>query len=169
MPVGLGLREIGLGLRDRVLKRPLVDGEQEIALLDRLSIAKMNLVEIAGDASSYLNRVDSDKPADIFVLFGEAALDWLRHRHRRRRRRPAGGRLALPAGGQERREQNDGGGEPQIRGVIHGVFAASKMLMLQCGKIKVRPHKRKGSRDCDRIGRPYNTRGTGNGVTSRPL
>ena len=170
--IGLGLRQRALRLGDGVLERPLVDGEQQIALLDHLAVAEMDLIEIARDAGAHLDRIHRDEAADIFVLLGDAALDRLRHRHRRRRRRPAARRLALPAGDQQRRKQDNGGGKPRIRGVNHGAFAASKTLMLQCGKIKVRPNKRKGSRDCDQLSdqaRPYSTRGTGNGVTSMPL
>ena len=69
--VGLGLGEIGAGLRQRVLERPLVDGEQEIALLDHLAVTEMHLVEIAGDAGADLDRVDGDEPPDIFVEVGQ--------------------------------------------------------------------------------------------------
>ena len=92
--IGLRLREIGARLGERVLERPLVDGEQQIALLDHLAVREMDLVEIAGDAGAHLDRVDRDEAADIFVLVDDGALDRLGDRHGRRRRR---GRLLLAA------------------------------------------------------------------------
>ena len=92
--VGLGEREIGFGLRqigarliERVLERPLVDGEQQIALLDDLPVLEMYAVEIAGDARAHLHRIDRGEAADIFVVIGDRALDRLGDGDRRRRRR----------------------------------------------------------------------------------
>ena len=96
--IGLGLREIGARLVERVLERPLVDGEQQIALLDHLAVAEMHLVEIAGDARANLDRVHRDEAADIFVLIDDAALDRLRDRHRRAAAAPR------PAAGPGRRQ-----------------------------------------------------------------
>ena len=66
--VGSRLRQIGARLVERVLERPLVDGEQQVALLDHLPVLEMHLVEIAGDARAHLDRIDRDEAADIFVL-----------------------------------------------------------------------------------------------------
>ena len=65
--IGLRLRQIGARLIERVLERPLVDGEQQVALLDDLAILEMHAVEIAGDARAHLDRIDGDEAADIFV------------------------------------------------------------------------------------------------------
>ena len=130
--VGLGLREIGACLRQRVLERPLVDGEQEIALLDHLAVAEMHLVEIAGDAGADLDRVDGHEPSDIFVEVGHRALHRLRHRHGGRRR--AGGRLALAAAGQRQRDGQQGSPGSGKAGNDHEGCAASNFIMLQRGK-----------------------------------
>ena len=89
----LRLRQIGARLVERVLERPLVDGEQQIALLDDLAVLEMQLVEIAGHARAHLDRIDRDEAADIFVLIDDGALDRLRYGHRRRWRRTT---LLLP-------------------------------------------------------------------------
>src|SRR4029079_14154089 len=52
--IGLSLRQGAARLRHRVLERPLVDGEQKIALLNHLAVAEMNLVEIARNAGADL-------------------------------------------------------------------------------------------------------------------
>ena len=46
--VGLGLREVGARLIEGVLERALVDAEQQVALLDDLTIAEVDLLQIAG-------------------------------------------------------------------------------------------------------------------------
>ena len=94
--IGLGLRQRSSGLRDGVLERPLVDGEQQIALLDHLAVAEMDLVEIARDAGANLDRIHRDEAADIFVLIGDAALDRLGHRHGRRGGGPPAGGWLCP-------------------------------------------------------------------------
>ena len=71
--IGLGLRQSAARLGDRVLERPLVDGEQQIALLDHLAVAEMDLIEIARDARAHLDRIHRDEAADIFVLVGRLA------------------------------------------------------------------------------------------------
>ena len=85
--IGLRLRQIGAHLIERVLERPAVDGEQQIALLDDLAVLEMDLVEIAGHARADLDRVHRDEAPDILVLIDDGALDRLRHRHGGRRRR----------------------------------------------------------------------------------
>ena len=85
--IGFGLRQIGARLVKRVLERPLVDGEQQIALLDDLPVLEVDAVEIAGDAGANLDRIDRGKAADIFVVIREHALDRLGDGDGRRRRR----------------------------------------------------------------------------------
>ena len=84
--IGFGLRQIGARLIERVLERPLVDGEQQIALLDDLPVLEMHAVEIAGDARAHLHRIDCGKAADIFVVIGDGSFDRLGDGDRRRRR-----------------------------------------------------------------------------------
>ena len=108
--IGARLREIGAHLVERDLKRPVVDDEQEIALLHHLPVGEMDLGQVSGHARAHLDRVDGDEAADIFVLIDDRALHRLRHRHRRRRR-AAGLLLApltAPGEGQQRRDDQDG-------------------------------------------------------------
>ena len=69
--IGLGLREIGARLIERVLERPLVDGEQQIALLDDLAVRKWTLASSPRHAGAHLDRIDRDEAADIFVLIDD--------------------------------------------------------------------------------------------------
>jgi hypothetical protein len=104
--------EIGAGLVERVLERPLVDREQEITLLHDLSVVEMHAIEIAGDAGADLDRIDRNETTDILVIVDDVALDRACHRHRRRRWR---GRslLALAASGEHGSEdrKEDGGAD----------------------------------------------------------
>ena len=109
--VGFGLLEIGARLIERVLERPLVDGEQQIALLDDLSVLEVDRIEIAGFARAHLDRIDRGKTADIFVVIEQRALDRIGDGHRRRRRRAALLLLFAAAYDQSRKQQ--GGRGPQ--------------------------------------------------------
>src|SRR5215210_1751478 len=51
-------------------ERTAVDVEQRIALLDDLPILEVDLVEIAGNARTDLDRVDRDEAPDILVVVG---------------------------------------------------------------------------------------------------
>jgi hypothetical protein len=82
-------------LIERVLERPLVDGEQEIALLDDLPVLEMHAIEIAGHARSHFHGIDGGKAADIFVEISDRALDRLGDGDRRWRR--CAGRFLLLA------------------------------------------------------------------------
>ena len=84
--IGLRLRQIGARLIERVLERPLVDREQQVALLDQLPVLEMHLVEISRDARPHLDRIDGGEAADIFVVVDDRALHRLGDRDRRRRR-----------------------------------------------------------------------------------
>ncbi len=66
--------EAGARLVERVLERPPVDGEQEVALLHDLAVVEMHLVEIPRYPRTHLDRIDRDKAADILVLVDDAAL-----------------------------------------------------------------------------------------------
>ncbi len=100
---GLGARQIGARLLERGLERPLVDGEQQIALLHQLAVLEMDGLEIAGNARAHFDGIDRDEAADIFVLVGDRALHRLGHGDRRRGRR--GGLLrGLAAGGERQRK-----------------------------------------------------------------
>ena len=87
------LHQIGARLVERVLERPLVDREQQIALLDELPVLEMQLVEIARYARAHLHRIDGGEAPDIFVVVEDGALDRLRDGHGRWRRRTT---LLLP-------------------------------------------------------------------------
>ena len=54
-------RDLGLGAFDRDLERPLVDGEQQVAGLDELAVAEMQLVDEARDARPHLDRGHASK------------------------------------------------------------------------------------------------------------
>ena len=96
--IGLRLRQIGARLIERVLERPLVDGEQQVALLDHLPVLEMHAVEIAGHARAHFDRIHRDKAADIFVDNRTTVrLIGLAHRHRRRRRRAPAAALSPQA------------------------------------------------------------------------
>jgi hypothetical protein len=112
--IGFGVGEIGARLRQRtfaLLERigegACIDGEQEIALLDDLSVLEMHVLQIAGDASAHLDRIDRDEAADIFVLVDDSPPDRLGDSHLWRRR---GSRLLpiVAAAGHEKQRQ---GGE----------------------------------------------------------
>ena len=84
--IGFRLRQRGARLRDRVLERPLVDREQQVALLDQLAVLEVHAVEIAGHARAHFDQADRGEAADIFVEIENGALGRLGDRHRRRRR-----------------------------------------------------------------------------------
>src|SRR5262249_49722346 len=104
--IGLRLREIAPRLVERGLERTLVDGEQEVALLDHLAVGKMDGVEISGHPGPHLDAVDRDEPAEIFVLIDHAALGWHGDGYLRRgRRRALLRRLAAASERDEDRQQ----------------------------------------------------------------
>ena len=105
--IGLRLHQIGARLIERVLERPLVDGEQQIALLDDLPVLEMHPVEIAGNTRAHLDRIDRGEAADIFVEIDDGALDRLGDGDRRRRRR-AGLLLALATTCDQSRKRKHG-------------------------------------------------------------
>ncbi len=113
--ISLRLRQIGARLIQRVLERPAVDGEQQVALLDDLAVLEMDLVEVAGHARADFDRLHRDEAPDILVLIDDGALDGLRHRDGRRRRR---GLLLWGLAASRQREHQEYGGEP--RGIGDG-------------------------------------------------
>jgi len=68
---------------ERVLERPLVDREEQIALLDELPVLEMQLVEITRHTRAHLHRINGGETPDIFVIVENSALDRLRYGHRR--------------------------------------------------------------------------------------
>src|SRR6185312_17343351 len=79
--VGFRLFQIRARLIDRVLERPLVDGEQEIALPDDLPILEIDAGEIARHARADFDGIDRDEAADIFVVIDDRALGRRRNRY----------------------------------------------------------------------------------------
>src|SRR5207245_5647105 len=106
-------------LGERVLERPAVDGEQEIALVDDLAVLEMHLFEMARDTRAHLDRVDRNEAADIFVVIEDRALDGIGDRHRRRRGRTLCRLLALSAT-RQRGHQNGKGCKQRPNGPRHG-------------------------------------------------
>src|SRR5262249_28491441 len=101
--------EIGAGLVEGVLERPLVDGEQQVALLHDLAVAEVDLIEVARYARAHLDDVHQDEAADIFVLIHDGALRGLGHRHLRWRRRRL--LLAFAAACKQARQGNRNGSQ----------------------------------------------------------
>ena len=62
------LNPVRARLVERVLERPLVDGEQQVALLDDLPVGEMDAVEIARHTRANLDRIHRDETSDIFVV-----------------------------------------------------------------------------------------------------
>ena len=56
----LGLRACldGLGVGQRGLERTRIDGEEQVALLDQLAVAEMDLLDDAGNLGADLDAVD---------------------------------------------------------------------------------------------------------------
>ena len=81
--VRLRLHHICARLVERVLERPLVDREKQIALFDELPVLEMQLVEITRYTRAHLHRIDGGETPDIFVIIEDGALDRLRYGHRR--------------------------------------------------------------------------------------
>ena len=148
--LALACASVPLRLRNGVLERPLVDGEQEIALLDHLAVAEMDLVEIARDAGAHLDRIHRDEAADIFVLIGDAALDRLGHRHGRRRRRAAARRLALAAAGQRPAQAGQGRRQAADKERESWDLCCQQIADGAMRQDKGWAAETKGSRDCDR-------------------
>ena len=77
----LGAHHVGLGGIDGELERPLVDGEQQVALLDGAAVAEMHLVDVAGDAGPDLDALHGLEAAGELVPLGDAAGERRRHGH----------------------------------------------------------------------------------------
>jgi hypothetical protein len=80
----LGGGDGGFGLVEGRLVRALVDGEEEIALVDDRAVAKGHRGEIAGDACANLDEVDGLEAADEIVALDHLLHDRLGDRDRRR-------------------------------------------------------------------------------------
>jgi hypothetical protein len=118
--IGLRLRQIGFGLIERGLERPLVDGEKKVTLLDELAILEMHVIEIARDARTHLDRIDGHKAADVFVLIDDGPLHRLGDGHRGwwRRCRLV---LAVAATGKDNRRNQPSGSESGAHCDGHGL------------------------------------------------
>ena len=107
--IGARLRQVGAHLIEHDLERPVIDGEEKIALLHHLTVGEVDVRQIARHPRADLDRVDGDEASDIFVLVDDGALDRTRDGDARRRRR-ARLPLALAAAGKKRQSGRDGGG-----------------------------------------------------------
>src|SRR5262249_9145997 len=83
--IGLRLHKIRTRLIERVLERPLVDREKQIALLDELSVLEMDFVEISRNARPNLDRIYRRESPDIFVVVDDSAFHRFGDGARRRR------------------------------------------------------------------------------------
>ncbi len=68
----LGARDFGLCAFDGDLERPLVDGEEQVAGFDDLTVTEMQLVDEARDTGPYLDRSQRLEAAGEFVPLGDA-------------------------------------------------------------------------------------------------
>ncbi len=84
--LGGGRKQLGLGLLQRALERPRIDGEQQVALLDRLAVLEAHLVEVARDARPDLDGLGGIEAAGVLVPLDDLALRRLGHADDRRRR-----------------------------------------------------------------------------------
>ena len=84
--LGGGGKQLGLGLLQRALERPRIDGKQQIALLDDLPILEADVVEVARNARPYLDGLGGIEAAGVFVPLDDVALRGLGHADDRRRR-----------------------------------------------------------------------------------
>src|SRR5438128_1150474 len=79
--------KIGACLIESVLERPLVDGEQEVALFDDLPVAEMNMIEVARHSRAHFDHIDRHEATDVFVLINDGAFDRVGDSHLGRRSR----------------------------------------------------------------------------------
>jgi hypothetical protein len=106
---GLGRVDLRLRLVQRRLERPLVDGKQEVALLDQCTVLEMDLVEIAADAGAQRNLVDGFETADELIVLDDIAHHRLGYRDNGRGRRF----LGLCDRGRDQADRREGrGGKP---------------------------------------------------------
>src|SRR5262249_33341173 len=108
----LGLREGGAGLLDGRLVGRLLDQEQQVALLDVLSLFEFALLEKARHAGDDIDLIDRGEASDVIDGFGHLPAHHWRDRNRGRRRGALGGGDA--AGG--RKAQHANGGFPSNGG-----------------------------------------------------
>ena len=80
------LHKVRARLIERVLERSLVDGKEQVTLLDHLPVFEMQLVEVARNARTYLDRIYGGETTDIFVVIDDRTLDRLGNGNCRRGR-----------------------------------------------------------------------------------
>ena len=92
-PLEVALGEVELAWADatpacassqRIPIGPLVDGEEQVALLDHRAVGEMDLVEIARHAGPQVDRIDGLEAADEIVALGDLLDDGSRDGDRRR-------------------------------------------------------------------------------------
>ncbi len=129
--VGLCLGEARLGLGERGLEGPAVDGEQKIALLGDLAVLEVDLIEISGHARPHLHRFHCDEAANILVMIRNHLRDRLGHRDLRRRRRVLWLRLALVAGRERGGESDERRGKRLLH--LSSLLPWSRAERAMCG------------------------------------
>ncbi|MDQ1155444.1 hypothetical protein QE389_002643 [Brevundimonas sp. SORGH_AS 993] len=80
----LHLGDLGLGLGQGGLGRARVQGEQQLALLNHLTVAEVNRLDIAPDAGAHIHALDRLEPAGELVPVAHLLLQRRGHCHRRR-------------------------------------------------------------------------------------
>ena len=105
LELGLRALDIGPGLLDGDLVRPLIDDEQKIVLLDHLAFVDVDGIDEARHPGPNLDGLDRRKAAGIFVPFGNRLLQRVRRRDRRCGWSRAGGRLTVATDQQVRHKQ----------------------------------------------------------------
>jgi len=106
--VGFGQLQVGARLVECVLEGSFIDGEQQIALLDHLTVLEMHLIEIPRYPRPDFDRVDGNEASDIFILIDDCALYRRGHGHLGRRSGPL---LLTLAASHKQPCRSDQGGE----------------------------------------------------------
>ncbi len=84
---------------ERDLERTLFDSEQQVALLNHLTVREMDLFEVAADPRAHINGIDCPELSGVLVPLHDLLVDRIGYRYRRPGRSPgAFGRLTLLGG-----------------------------------------------------------------------
>ena len=108
LDLGLGARDFGAGHVDGQFVRPLIDGKEQVALLDERAVGEMHAVDEAGDAGAHVDLFTGLEATGVLVPVGDALGERVGDLDRRGRRSPLCGGVESRQGG--RRED---GGEHQ--------------------------------------------------------